>query len=287
MIREGLTEGRMSARLRGNDEALQAVLFDVDGTLADTERDGHRVAFNRAFTESGLDWQWSVATYGKLLAVTGGKERIRHFAAVHAPEWLSRPDSDRAIATLHHLKSEIYTTLVRAGAIRLRPGVARLLHDLRAQGIRLAIATTTTPSSLDSLLLAHFGDEAASLFEVFGAGDVVRHKKPAPDIYCWVLQQMNLSPRACLAVEDSLAGLAAATAAGLPTLITVNAYTANEDFTGALAVVSDLGETGTPARWLGGQALAGEVVDLAQLRLWQRSAHPNIAALPAPSLLHT
>lgn len=255
---------------------LQAVIFDVDGTLADTERDGHRVAFNRAFAQSGLDWNWSVATYGELLTVTGGKERIRHFATTHAPELLKRSGSATWLADLHRLKSTIYADLVHERTIGLRPGVARLIRELRGAGLRLAVATTTTRSSLDSLLLASFGDEAGSLFEVIGAGDVVADKKPAPDIYHWVLQQLKLVPEECLAIEDSLPGIRAARAAGLPTLITVNAYSAHEDFAGALSIVSDLGEPGAPARRLGGQPLAGECVDLAQLRRWHRKAVADI-----------
>jgi beta-phosphoglucomutase-like phosphatase (HAD superfamily) len=256
---------------------LQAVIFDVDGTLADTERDGHRLAFNRAFAQSGLDWEWSVVTYGELLAVSGGKERIRFFAAQHAPQLLQRLDSEAWLLALHQLKSEIYAQLVRAGGIALRPGVARLLDELRGAGVRLAIATTTTPSSLEELLLSSFGEQAGSLFEVIGAGDVVADKKPAADIYRWVLRQMQLPPQACLAVEDSLPGVQAATAAGLPTLITVNPYSVEGNFVGALSVVADLGEPGAPARHLAGAPLAGECVDLAQLRLWHRQAVSGMA----------
>lgn len=262
--------------------ALQAVIFDVDGTLADTERDGHRVAFNRAFAQFGLDWEWSVATYGELLAVTGGKERIRHFAARRAPELLERPDSEAWLLALHQLKSAIYARLVNAGSIGLRRGVARLLGELRRAGVRLAIATTTTPSSLHSLLQTSFGERAESLFEVIGAGDVVAHKKPAPDVYRWVLNEMKLPPAACLAVEDSLPGMLAATAAGLPTLITGNPYTAGGDFVGALSVVSDLGEPGAAARSLAGQPLAGDCVDLLQLRVWHRQAVSDGAARQLP-----
>jgi HAD superfamily hydrolase (TIGR01509 family) len=248
--------------------ALQAVIFDVDGTLADTELDGHRIAFNRAFDEFGLDWHWSPEEYGHLLAITGGKERIRHYAKTHAPELLGSVDIDTWVARLHQLKSEIYSTLVMAGGIPLRPGVSRLIHELREAGIRIAIATTTTPSSLRSLILVNFKHEMMSLFEVIGAGDVVAHKKPAPDIYQWVLRQMDLPPEACLALEDSRPGLAAARAAGLPTVVTVSAYTAGDHFDGALSVVSDLGEPGAAARHLGGLPLAGKCIDLAQLRAW-------------------
>ena len=250
---------------------LEAVIFDVDGTLADTERDGHRVAFNRAFDEFGIDWYWSEPEYGELLAVTGGKERIRRYAELHAPELLGRVDLDTWIARLHALKSEIYANLVLAGRIPLRPGVARLIGELHAAGVRLAIATTTTPSSLASLIRAHFGHDMTELFDVIGAGDIVAQKKPAPDIYHWVLRQLDLPAAACLVVEDSPPGLAAARAAGLATLVTVSTYSAGAAFDGALSVVSDLGEPDRPAVCLAGRGLAGPCVDLAQLRAWHRT----------------
>jgi HAD superfamily hydrolase (TIGR01509 family) len=263
------TERERSPEIAG--EPLQAVIFDVDGTLAETELAGHRVAFNRAFAEAGLSWQWSPELYGELLAVTGGKERIRLYVKTHAPAMLDRADFDAWVAGLHQRKSEIYSALVLAGAIALRPGVARLINELRAAGVRIAIATTTTPSSLNSLIRANFGREMSSLFEVIGAGDLVADKKPAPDVYQWVLNQLQLPPQACLAVEDSFPGLCAARAAGLPTLITVNAYTAGDNFDGALSVVSDLGEPNAPARPIAGLPLAAACVDLAQLRAWHRA----------------
>ncbi|MFZ4536390.1 HAD family hydrolase [Propionivibrio sp.] len=262
---------------------LQAVIFDVDGTLAETELAGHRVAFNRAFHQYGLDWYWSRELYGELLAVTGGKERIRLYLERYAPALLSRVDIDSWIAGLHQLKSGIYSELVLAGSIPLRPGVARLINELRAAGIRIAIATTTTPSALLSLITANFKREMTSLFEVIGAGDSVANKKPAPDVYAWVLQQMGLSPEACLAIEDSFPGLASARAAGVPTLITVNSYSALQNFDGALSVVSDLGEPNAPAHHLDGLPLDGPCVDLAQLRTWHRQYLEYIAANALPS----
>jgi len=219
---------------------LQALIFDVDGTLADSERDGHRVAFNAAFADAGLDWRWDVVLYGELLAVTGGKERIRHFAARHAPDFLARPDADAAIRSLHAAKTRYYLALLATGRIPLRPGVARLIEAARAAGLRLAIATTTTPENVTVLLETALAKSAPSWFEVIGAGDIVPHKKPAPDIYHWVLARLNLPASACLAFEDSAHGLGAARAAGLPTLITPSAYTCDEDFAGALAVLPDL-----------------------------------------------
>lgn len=263
---------------------LQAVIFDVDGTLADTEHNGHRIAFNRAFAEFNLDWHWTPALYGELLTLAGGKERIRFYAQTHAPDLLGRLDLDTWVARLHQLKNEYYSALLLAGAIPLRPGVARLIHELREAGIRMAIASTTTPSSLQSLIMANLKYEMMSLFEVIGAGDLVTRKKPAPDIYQWVLRQMNLPPEACLVIEDSSIGLAAARAAGLPTLITVSTYTTRDNFAGALSVVSDLGEPDAPARTIVGSPLSGPCIDLAQLRAWHQgfaAASPQADARPA------
>jgi HAD superfamily hydrolase (TIGR01509 family) len=270
--------------------ALQAVIFDVDGTLADTEPEGHRVAFNRAFDEFGIDWFWSHEVYGELLKITGGKERIRAYAATHAPELYGRIDLDTWIARLHALKSEIYSTMMLSGRIPLRPGIARLIQDLRKAGIRLAIATTTTPSSLNSLVVAHFGRDMTTLFDVIGAGDVVPHKKPAPDIYQWVLQQLELPASACLVIEDSLPGVAAATAAGLPTIVTVSGYTRSDRFADALAVLSDCGEPDAPMRQLAGVAAESAHVTVAQLQAWHRAAQPrlqsNHASPQHPSQFH-
>lgn len=221
----------------------QALIFDVDGTLADTERDGHRVAFNAAFRAYGLPWEWSPELYGELLAVTGGKERLRHYAERHAPEWLARADAEQTIRDLHGEKTRHYLALLASGAIPLRPGVAALIGEARRAGLRLAIATTTTPENVAALLAAGLAADAAGWFEVIGAGDIVPMKKPAADIYLWVLERLRLPASACLAIEDSANGLRAARAAGVPTLITTNQYTIGEDFSGALAVLPDLAGT--------------------------------------------
>ena len=270
-----LSSSHPATAVSDSNVALQAVIFDVDGTLADTEPEGHRVAFNRAFDEFGLDWFWSKELYGQLLNVTGGKERIRAYASTHAPELYNRIDLDTWIARLHACKSEIYASMMLAGRIPLRPGVARLMHELRDAGIRLAIATTTTPSSLNSLIMAHFGRDMTSLFDVIGAGDVVPHKKPAPDIYHWVMKQLELPASACLVIEDSLPGFKAAQAAGLPTLITVSAYTQNDQFPSALAVLSDLGEPQHPMTQLAGITTTSPCVTVAQLIDWHRQANPT------------
>lgn len=246
---------------------LQALIFDVDGTLADTERDGHRVAFNRAFAEAGLDWEWSVALYERLLSVTGGKERIRHYLE-HYNSGFARPrDLDGFIAELHRSKTRHYTGMMADGAIPLRPGVRRLLEEARERGLRLAIATTTTPQNVAALLGSNLPAGAMDWFEVIGAGDIVPRKKPAPDIYQWVLREMQLAPAQVIAFEDSAHGVSSAVGAGIRrVVVTVNDYTAGQDFAAATVVLDTLGEPGAPARPLAGTAPPNGIVDLAFLR---------------------
>jgi HAD superfamily hydrolase (TIGR01509 family) len=245
---------------------LHALLFDVDGTLADTERDGHRPAFNQAFADAGLDWHWDVALYGKLLAVTGGKERMKYYIDHFRPDY-SKPDNfDEMVAEVHQAKTRHYSALAARGGIPMRPGVKRLLIEARASGLRLAIATTTTPENVTVLLEHSLGAGTQEWFEVVAAGDIVPAKKPAPDIYHYALEKMSLDPAECLAFEDSENGLRASLGAGLKTLITVNDYTLDHDFSGAAVVLSDLGEPGAPNRQLAGAALDQPFVDVAYLR---------------------
>lgn len=220
---------------------LQALIFDVDGTLAETERDGHRVAFNRAFRDVGLDWDWSVDLYGKLLAITGGKERMRHYIDHYQPAFKIDGNTAAFIADLHRRKTTHYTAMVEQGAISLRPGVTRLLQDALHAGIRLAIATTTSPDNVAALLTHTLAPDGIDWFEVVAAGDIVPAKKPAPDIYIYALNELGLPADACLAIEDSANGVASATGAGIGTVVTVSNYTAHERFDGALLVVDGLG----------------------------------------------
>ena len=251
---------------------LEALIFDVDGTLSDTERDGHRVAFNKAFAAAGLDWDWSVELYGELLAITGGKERIRHFLNLHHPEMLQEPGIDERIVDLHKSKTRFYVELLESGAIPLRVGVERLLRQSRDAGLKLAIATTTTPENVTALLKANLGEESISWFEVIAAGDIVPAKKPAPDIYVYALEQMGLGPDQCLALEDSHNGVLSSTAADLPVLITVNGYTQDDDFSGAITVLDQFGESDNPAKVLAGKEIEGEYVTPDVLKALHQSA---------------
>jgi len=221
-----------------------AILFDVDGTLAETERDGHRVAFNQAFTEAGLGWHWDEALYGELLAVTGGRERITHFVRSRHPAWLAAAGASAQIAALHQRKNAIYAKLVSSGAIPLRPGVAALLHAIEQRGWLLGIVTTTSRANLDVLLASTLGDGTRQRFSVIVCGEDVARKKPDPEAYLRALAQLRLEPAACIAVEDSRNGLLAARAAGLRTVIVRSIYTRSEDFSGASVVYDGFASDG-------------------------------------------
>jgi len=258
---------------------LRALIFDVDGTLADTERDGHRVAFNLAFAEAGLDWDWSVSLYGELLEIAGGKERIRFYLNQYRPDFQLPADLDGFIAQLHRAKTQHYQRLVASGAIPLRPGVKRLLAEARTQGIRLAIATTAALPNVTALLEHTLGSDSPSWFEVIAAGDIVPAKKPAPDIYQYVLQIMDLKAANCLVFEDSSQGLEASLQAKLGTVITVNDYTRNQDFSGAILVLNHLGEPEQPFGVLAGNAGDKSYLDLALVH-YLHSTDPNLPSQP-------
>ncbi|HEY9769199.1 MAG TPA: HAD family hydrolase [Coleofasciculaceae cyanobacterium] len=240
---------------------LQGLIFDVDGTLANTERDGHRVAFNRAFEEAKLDWHWSIEFYGELLTISGGKERLEYFLRQYLPEFQPKGNLTNFIAELHQLKTKHYLTLLRSGAIQLRPGTKRLIEEARQAGINLAIATTSSLPNVIALLEKYLD---LDWFEVIAAGDIVPAKKPAPDIYRYVIQKIKLPAQNILVLEDSDNGLEAATAAGLKTIVTVNNYTENQDFSRAALVVSDLGEPEQPCRVIQGN-FSADYLNIANL----------------------
>lgn len=231
-----------------------ALIFDVDGTLAETERDGHRVAFNQAFEEFGLPWHWPIGLYGQLLRVAGGKERIRYYVERYQPELASDRPLDALIADLHRAKTEHFKALLETDVIPLRPGVRRLLQEARQQGVRLAIATTSAKDNVLPLLERLLGPESPGWFEVIAAGDMVPTKKPAPDIYNLVVEVMGLRRDRCLVLEDSQQGVLAAAAAGLATVVTVNDYTRSQPMPGACLVINHLGEPSQPFEVLWGEA---------------------------------
>jgi len=252
---------------------LKALIFDVDGTLADTERDGHRVAFNLAFEKAGLDWRWSEELYGQLLSVTGGKERILHYLDKYNPDF-KRPDNlQQFVADLHKSKTDFYTRLLGEGNIPLRSGVKRLINEAREAGLRLAIATTTTPANVSALLQHAMDADAESWFEVIAAGDIVESKKPAADIYFYALEEMALKPEECLAFEDSRNGILSSCGANLTTIITVNEYTKNDNFNGAAIVLDNMGEPDHGFKVLSGPSYEETYLNLDLLKKLHRDRH--------------
>ena len=242
---------------------LKALIFDVDGTLAETERDGHRIAFNQAFAKTGLIWNWSVDLYGELLEVPGGKERIRFYLEKYKPSLEMPENLDEFISSLHHLKNQYYRDLLASGTIPLRPGIKRLIEAAKTARLRLAIATTSALPNAMALLEKTLNPD---WFEVIGAGDIVPAKKPAPDIYYYVLEKLELNPQDCLVFEDSYHGLQAAKQAGLKTIVTVNNYTQNQDFSDAVLVVNHLGEVDKPLTCLAGKLEGVNYLDIPQLQ---------------------
>jgi beta-phosphoglucomutase-like phosphatase (HAD superfamily) len=242
---------------------LEALIFDVDGTLAETE-ELHRQAFNETFARFELDWTWSRELYRELLKVTGGKERIRHYVEGWQPN--GGAEALTRVAELHVEKTRRYTDLVAEGALAARPGVLRLLHDARAAGVKLAIATTTSLANIEALLKASFAPDALSWFAAIGAGDMVPAKKPAPDVYNLALKQLGCDPSTCIAFEDSENGVRSARAAGLPVVVTPSVYTDGDNFAEAVLVLSHLGDVDKPSRQIAGPKLRSDLLTLDDLR---------------------
>ena len=227
--------------LTTDNTPLQALIFDVDGTLADTEA-AHLAAFNSAFAEDGRDWRWDEKQYAQLLKISGGKERILHYWQAVQPDLvdIGRGVQD-TVARLHELKTSYYEKAVQEGAVTLRPGVLALIEAAHAAGLKLAIATTTSPVNIAALLRKAMGDDWQSTFAVVEDASTAPNKKPHPQVYLQTLERLGLPASACVAFEDSNNGLQAARAAGLQVIVTPNSFTAHHDFAGALRVVDNLG----------------------------------------------
>jgi len=242
--------------------SLKALIFDVDGTLANTEQGGHLRAFNEAFKLLNMNWHWDDATYENLLQVTGGKERIAYYMNYCNPvmkESLSKAD----IAKIHQLKTDIFVGYVAQGRVSIRTGVQRLIDEAIECRLRLAIATTTSLQNVEAILV---GGCLSSKFEVIAAGDVVKNKKPAGDIYQYVLDELKLSADECIVFEDSAVGFASASVVGLKTVVTLSEYTKPFAFDGALVVVDHLGEKNEPFEIISGNPSAHHYVSVEYLR---------------------
>ena len=240
-VRSGLNPALFVSTTPKESTMLNALIFDVDGTLADTES-VHRAAFNSAFAEVGREWVWDEATYTQLLDVSGGKERILHYWKQVHPDL---KDIDGAgvrdtVEHMHALKTAAYERGVQEGAVQLRPGVLRLIESAHQSGLRLAIATTTSPVNIAALLRAALGEQWAQYFDVIEDASTAPIKKPHPQVYLQTLKRLQLPAAQCLAFEDSGNGLKSALKAGLATIITPNNFTADHDFTGALRVLPSL-----------------------------------------------
>ncbi|MFC1462127.1 HAD-IA family hydrolase [Verrucomicrobiota bacterium] len=221
---------------------MKALIFDCDGVIIDTERDGHRVAFNETFKAKGLDVEWSIELYGELLKVAGGKERMRHYFEQDGwPE--AAADRDAYIKDLHKTKTEAYMRIIEDGRLPLRPGVARLVDEAIEAGLVLAVCSTSNERAVNTVVEKMLGAERRGHFQAILAGDVVSRKKPDPEIYLLAERRLELDPKECVVVEDSRNGLLAAKGAGMNCIVTTSGYTASEDFTEADMVVSELGDS--------------------------------------------
>lgn len=246
-------------------QALKAIIFDVDGTLANTE-ETHRQSFNCAFSEFGLDYQWSEQEYTKLLSISGGRERITAF--LKAQNFDIKGDiklRDFALR-VHQRKSEIYREKLVAGHIGLRTGVFRLITEARQQGIKLGIATATCYENVKTLLQTNLGTEGFTYFDVVVTSDIIKDKKPSPVVYQFALAELGLTPDHCIAIEDTTNGNRAARTAGLKSIITTHAFTIDNDFNGASLVVDQLGEPDTPFNVLAGNTHGCSYVDVNLLK---------------------
>lgn len=221
---------------------IKALFWDVDGTLAESERDGHRVAFNRAFEASGLAWRWDVAYYGELLRITGGRERLLHDMRNRSDAPATAAEREALALAVHQRKNAIYAELIRDEGIALRPGVLELMQECREQGVRMGITTTTSKVNVDALLRSHLGPTWATWFAVLVCGEDVASKKPDPEVYLKAIERLGVGPLETVALEDSPGGVAAARAADVPVIVTRSTYFASATVEGAIAIGPGLGQ---------------------------------------------
>lgn len=255
---------------------IEALIFDVDGTLADTE-EAHRQAFNDAFRAHGLEFCWSRELYGELLQVTGGKERLAAFFDRVRPPPSERGRLSGLIPRLHATKTAFYLESIKAGKVPLRPGVRRLMDEARAAGMRLAIASTTSPDNVSALLEGALGDDALAEFSVVATGDAVPRKKPAPDVYLLALGRLGIAPHRAIAFEDSAIGVAAAKAAGVFTVAAPTDWTRGQDLAAADLVLPSLADPGSPLEAADAWRIGAPYLGLEQLAIFHAAALPRVA----------
>lgn len=225
-----------------NSNTMEALIFDCDGVLVDTERDGHRVAFNRAFEQLGLDLTWDEELYGELLKVSGGKERMRYY--FNETGWPDQAEGreDEFIKEAHALKTSIFMDIIEGGELKLRSGVKRMVDEALDDGLRLGVCSTSNQRSVNLVVETMLGPDRKQEFDFILAGDIVSEKKPDPEIYNMALDRLDVPAEKCVVIEDTRNGLLAAKGAGMRCLITKSVYTAGEDFTEADRVVDELGD---------------------------------------------
>ncbi|HOV03567.1 MAG TPA: HAD-IA family hydrolase [Kaistiaceae bacterium] len=248
---------------------LSALIFDVDGTLGETE-EAHRAAFNEAFEKFGYPFFWDETLYADLLKVGGSRERMLHFVRTYEPATAARFEAE--VDEIFAFKSGLYKAKVESGAIALRPGVARLIEEAAAAGVRLAVATTTGRSNVETLIRQCLGERVVGLFEAWATGDMAQRKKPDPELYLMALDQLGLPASACIAIEDSEVGATAAARAGIAVVMSPSRYTAEDPLDLAVAALDHLGDPGLPCRALAGERPAGDFVTLADLDAWNAAA---------------
>jgi len=227
---------------------LQAILFDCDGVLAETERDGHRIAYNKAFEAKGLDIRWDALIYSDLVRISGGKERMRHYFEQNSGHLAEDHFNEALIQELYQIKTEYFKDILRRGILPCREGISRIIAQAHSDSTLLFVCSTSHKESVETLIASNMGQEYLGYFTDLLCGDIVPHKKPAADIYLLAKEKYGLNPKKCVVIEDSRNGLLAAKGAGMNCLVTPSFYTQNEDFSEADAIISTLGDDTTPAK---------------------------------------